>query len=229
MPQISAFGGTEYGGFNSLGHRDDPLQARLETSGLPFPGVELRILDPETGDDRPAGTDGEILMRGPMRFVRYHDDPENTALAIDDDGWFHSGDLGRLDEDGRIAFVGRLKDMLKVGGENVAAAEVETFLLAHPDVEIAQVVGAPDARYTEVPAAFVQLRAGAVLAGAGADRPLPRPDRDVQGAALRAGRRRVADVGHEDPEVQAARADRAPSSRESGITEAPKLRSTTAA
>ena len=163
VPQISAFGGTEYGGFNSLGHRDDPLRSRLETSGFPFPGVELRIVEPETGTDLPAGTDGEILMRGPMRFVRYHDDPENTALAIDGDGWFHSGDLGRLDEDGRIAFVGRLKDMLKVGGENVAAAEVETFLLSHPDVEIVQVVGAPDARYTEVPAAFVQLRAGAVL------------------------------------------------------------------
>jgi fatty-acyl-CoA synthase len=163
VPQISAFGGTEYGGFNSLGQRDDPLQARLETSGHPFPGIELRIVEPETGGDLPAGTDGEILMRGPMRFVHYHDDAENTALAIDDEGWFHSGDLGRLDEDGRIAFVGRLKDMLKVGGENVAAAEVETFLLSHPDVEIAQVVGAPDARYTEVPAAFVQLRAGAVL------------------------------------------------------------------
>jgi fatty-acyl-CoA synthase len=161
VPQISAFGGTEYGGFNSLGRPDDPLRARLETSGFPFPGVELRIVDPETGADLPAGNDGEILMRGPMRFVRYHDDPEATRLAIDDEGWFHSSDLGRLDDDGRIAFVGRLKDMLKVGGENVAAAEVETFLLTHPDVEIAQVVGAPDARYTEVPAAFVQLRAGA--------------------------------------------------------------------
>ena len=163
VPQISSFGGTEYGGFNALGRIDDPLEARVTTSGRPFPNVELRIVDPETGEDLPSGCDGEILARGPMRFVRYHDDPEQTERAIDAEGWFHSGDLGRFDDDGRFAFVGRLKDMLKVGGENVAAAEVETFLLAHPDVEIAQVVSAPDARYVEVPAAFVQLRPGARL------------------------------------------------------------------
>jgi fatty-acyl-CoA synthase len=161
VPQISSFGGTEYGGFNAIGRPEDPLEARLTTCGVPFPGVELRIVDPETGADLPAGRDGEILMRGEMRFVRYHDDPAQTALAIDGDGWFHSGDVGRMDAEGRISFVGRIKDMLKVGGENVAAAEVETYLLTHPDVEIAQVVSAPDARYTEVPAAFVQLRAGA--------------------------------------------------------------------
>ena len=228
VPQISAFGGTEYGGFNSLGHRDDPLQARLETSGHPFPGVELRIVEPETGADLPAGTDGEILMRGPMRFVRYHEDPENTALALDDEGWFHSGDLGRLDEDGRIAFVGRLKDMLKVGGENVAAAEVETFLLAHPDVEIAQVVGAPDARYTEVPAAFVQLRAGAVLEeqelidhclGRIATFKVPRYVRVVDEWPM-SGTKIQKFKLRERIAAELA---------EAGITEAPKLRSTTAA
>ena len=228
VPQISAFGGTEYGGFNSLGHRDDPLQARLETSGHPFPGVELRILDPETGADQPPGKDGEILMRGPMRFVHYHDDPENTALALDDDGWFHSGDLGRLDEDGRIAFVGRLKDMLKVGGENVAAAEVETFLLAHPDVEIAQVVGAPDARYTEVPAAFVQLRAGAVLGeqelidhclGRIATFKVPRYVRVVDEWPM-SGTKIQKFKLRERIAAELA---------EAGITEAPRLRSTTAA
>ncbi len=161
IPQISSFGGTEYGGFNSLGHRDEPLEARINTCGMPFPNVELRVVEPETGRDLPAGEAGEILMRGPMRFVRYHENPEQTALAIDDQGWFHSGDLGCFDDDGRFTFVGRLKDMLKVGGENVAAAEVESYLLTHPDVEIVQVVSAPDGRYAEVPAAFVQLRAGA--------------------------------------------------------------------
>ena len=104
---------------------------------------------------------GELLFRGPTLFVRYHDDPESTALAIDDDGWFHTGDLGTLDAEGRVSFVGRLKDMLKVGGENVAAADVESYLLTHPAAEIVQVVGVPDARYIEVPAAFVQLRRGA--------------------------------------------------------------------
>jgi len=160
VPQISAFGGTETGGFATLGQAIDPLASRLSTGGRPLDGCEIRAVDPETGADVPAGETGELLMRGPTRFARYHDDPEQTALAIDADGWFHSGDLGRVDPDGRVAFVGRLKDMLKVGGENVAAAEVESHLLAHPAVEIAQVVSAPDARYAEVPAAFVQLAPG---------------------------------------------------------------------
>jgi fatty-acyl-CoA synthase len=160
VPQVSAFGGTETGGFAALGAPDEPLESRISTGGRPLDGCELRAIDPETGEDVPPGEVGELLMRGPTRFARYHDDPEQTALAIDDDGWFHSGDLGRIDPDGRVAFVGRLKDMLKVGGENVAAAEVETHLLTHPAVEIAQVVSAPDARYAEVPAAFVQLAPG---------------------------------------------------------------------
>ena len=160
VPQISAFGGTEHGGFVCLGRVDDPLEARINTSGRPFARSEVRIVDPETGEDAPSGTSGEILVRGPSRFVRYHNEPELTAAVIDDEGWYHSGDLGRVDESGRLSFVGRLKDMLKVGGENVAAAEIETFLLSHPAVEIVQVVGAPDARYAEVAAAFVQLGAG---------------------------------------------------------------------
>jgi fatty-acyl-CoA synthase len=161
VPQVSAFGGTETGGFAALGSPDEPLESRLTTGGRPIDGCELRAIDPETGADVPPGVVGELLMRGAPRFARYHDDPEQTALAIDEEGWFHSGDLGRIDADGRVAFVGRLKDMLKVGGENVAAAEVESHLLTHPAVEIAQVVSAPDARYAEVPAAFVQLAPGA--------------------------------------------------------------------
>ena len=161
-------------------------------------------------------------MRGPARFVRYHEDPEQTALAIDADGWFHSSDLGRLDDEGRLSFVGRLKDMLKVGGENVAASEIETFLLTHPACEIVQVVSAPDARYTEVAAAYVQLQAGARGDRGGADRLLPRQHRDVQGAAVRPLRRRVADVGHEDPEVPAPRADRG---RARGRRASPRRRS----
>ena len=161
VTQISSFGSTECGGFVSIGRPTDPLEVRLTTNGRAFPGSELRIIDPETGADVPPNVPGEILMRGPARFVRYHEDPEQTAKTIDEDGWFHSGDLGRLDEEGRLSFVGRLKDMLKVGGENVAAAEIETYLLGHPACEIVQVVAAPDARYTEVAAAFVQLRPGA--------------------------------------------------------------------
>ena len=137
------------------------MEARSTTSGLPLRDIEIRTIDPETGADTGAGVPGELIMRGPTRFHRYHDDPEQTALTIDADGWYHSGDLGRLDEAGRVSFVGRLKDMLKVGGENVAAAEIEAYLVTHPAVEIVQVVGAPDARYLEVAAAFVQLCAGA--------------------------------------------------------------------
>jgi fatty-acyl-CoA synthase len=157
-PQISCFGSTEMCAFSCVGEVGDTLETRVTTSGRPLRGVEVRAVDPETGRDVPAGDVGELLVRGPTRFVRYHDDPEATATAIDADGWFHSGDLGRFDPEGRVSFVGRLKDMLKVGGENVAAAEVENCLLGHPAVEIAQVVGAPDTRYVEVPAAFVQLR-----------------------------------------------------------------------
>jgi len=161
VTQISSFGSTECGGFVSIGRPTDPLEVRLTTNGRAFPGSELRIVNPETGEDAPPNTPGEILMRGPARFARYHEDPELTAKTIDEDGWFHSGDLGRMDEEGRLSFVGRLKDMLKVGGENVAAAEIETYLLSHPACEIVQVVGVPDARYTEVAAAFVQLSPGA--------------------------------------------------------------------
>ena len=160
VPQVSSFGSTECGGFVSIGRPTDPLETRLTTNGSAFPGSELRVVDPETGEDLPPNTPGEILMRGPARFVRYHEEPELTAQTIDPEGWFHSGDLGRLDEEGRLSFVGRIKDMLKVGGENVAAAEIETYLLGHPACEIVQVVAAPDARYVEVAAAFVQLTPG---------------------------------------------------------------------
>ena len=159
-PQISCFGSTETCAFACLGDVDDPLEARVTTSGVPLRDIEFRTVSAETGEDVGVGEIGELLMRGPTRFVRYHEEPEQTALTIDADGWYHSGDLGRIDERGRVSFVGRLKDMLKVGGENVAAAEVESYLLTHPAVEIVQVVGAPDARYVEVAAAFVQLRAG---------------------------------------------------------------------
>lgn len=159
--QLANYGLTESTGHFSITLPSDPLEVRVNTGGHPLPGMEARIVDPASGEDLPAGQVGEILFRGPLRFRGYYKDPELTAEVIDGDGWFHSGDLGRLDSEGRIAYTGRLKDMLKVGGENVAAAEVEAFLLTHPAVNIAAVVGAPDARYSEVPAAFVELVAGA--------------------------------------------------------------------
>jgi fatty-acyl-CoA synthase len=159
--QISCFGSTETTGFACLGVPEDSLEARTTTSGKPLRGIEVRVVDPETGAELPPGEQGELVVRGPTRFLRYHDDPDSTAATVDSNGWYHSGDLGRRDFEGRISFAGRLKDVLKVGGENVSAAEVEGLLVEHPAVEIVQVVGARDAQYTEVPAAFVQLRSGA--------------------------------------------------------------------
>jgi fatty-acyl-CoA synthase len=158
--QVSSTGSTESGGFLCLGAVDDSLESRLTTAGRSLPGMEVRVIDPETGEDAGTGVDGELIFRGPTRLMRYHDDPDATAAAIDADGFFHSGDIVRATERGEITYVGRYKDMLKVGGENVAAAEIEDHLSSHPAVEVVQVVSAPDPRYTEVPAAYVKLRAG---------------------------------------------------------------------
>jgi fatty-acyl-CoA synthase len=158
--QISPYGATEGGGVIALSHPGDDLEGRIGTAGRPFEGIEARITDPDTGEPLPPNTQGEITYRGWSLFAGYHDDPEATAAAIDADGYFHSGDLGRLDEQGRLSYDGRIKDMLKVGGENVAAAEIEGLLGKHPAVFTVQVVAAPDARYHEVPAAFVELRPG---------------------------------------------------------------------
>lgn len=159
--QISNYGLTEAAGHLTVGHPDDPDDIRLTTGGHPLPDMEVRVVDPETGVDLPAGTVGEIVFRGPTRTAGYFKQPEVTASTIDADGWLHSGDLGVLDDEGRLTFRGRLKDMMKVGGENVAATEVEGFLVTHPAVNIAVVVAVSDAIYTEVPAAFVELVPGA--------------------------------------------------------------------
>jgi fatty-acyl-CoA synthase len=159
--QVSATGGTEAAGFLSIGVIEDSLDERCETCGHVVDGMEVRLLDPESGEVLPRESVGELLYRGTSRFLGYYRDPEVTAECIDEDGWFHSGDLARRDADGRITFLSRLKDMLKVGGENVAAAEIEGYLSTHPAVQIVQVVSAPDARYGEVAAAFVELKVGA--------------------------------------------------------------------
>jgi fatty-acyl-CoA synthase len=157
---VTPFGQTECCAFLSLTMPDDPDDVRLETGGLPYPGMEARIADLETGELSEHGR-GEICYRGPNAFDGYFRDETLTAFAFDADGWFHTGDIGTIDKAGRITFVSRLKDMLKVGGENVAAAEVEGYLLGHPAVLMAQVVAAPDAYYREVPAAYLQLKPGA--------------------------------------------------------------------
>ncbi|HEY4279621.1 MAG TPA: AMP-binding protein [Conexibacter sp.] len=159
--EVSSYGATECSSNLTLPLPDDSYEARMQTLGHPLPGIELKVVDPETRAERPTGEVGELAFRGYSRFEGYHKDPELTASVIDAEGWFYSGDLARLDPDGRLIYAGRLKDMLKVGGENVSAIEVEDFVSGHGAVDIVQIVGAPDARYDEVAVAYVQLKPGA--------------------------------------------------------------------
>ena len=158
--QTAAYGLTEVGGVIAFGHPDDSEDHRLRACGTPFPGIEVRITDPETAERVPNGQRGEIVIKGYAVFDGYYKDPVKTADTFRD-GWFRTGDLGMVDDSRQIFFLGRLKDMLKVGGENVAAVEIESFISNHPAVKLVQVVGVPDARLVEVAAAFIELRPGA--------------------------------------------------------------------
>lgn len=138
----------------------EPEEIRAAALMLPEPGVQVRVRDVASGVDCPVGTAGEIVVRGWNVMRGYLDLPQDTAAALDPDGWLHTGDLGRLDEHGRLEFAGRLKDIIRVGGENVAPAEVENVLHQHPKIRQAVVVGVPDDRLVEVPFAFVVLNDG---------------------------------------------------------------------
>jgi fatty-acyl-CoA synthase len=159
---VSCYGSTETGGSPVMGRLDDPLEARL-TSGKPFAGIEVQIRDVATGEILPAGEVGSVWIHGYNVFRGYHKDDARTAESFDKEGFFTTGDLASLDEHGNLTYRGRTKDMLKVGGENVGALEVEAFLTTHPAVLIAAVVGVPDPKYDELPAAFVQLVPGATV------------------------------------------------------------------
>lgn len=157
---FQACGMTETAGIFALSDADETAEQRATTQGRPAVGIEVRIasLDGE-GDARPNEV-GEILVRGYCVMEGYYRDPEKTAETLDKDGWLHTGDLYLRTEDGSLVFNGRLKDMLKVGGENVAAIEIESYLCEHPCVAIAEVVGKPDPRLDEVPVAFIELKPG---------------------------------------------------------------------
>lgn len=159
--QVGTFGMTETAGTVCTSELDASLEARTTRLGTPLPGLEVRIVDAESGQDLGTDERGEILVRGYSLFSGYYKDPEKTAQALDSAGWYHTGDIGSLDKDDQMMFYGRTKDMLKVGGENVAAAEIEAHLAKHPAVKLAQVVGIPDPRLQEVPAAFVEKKDGA--------------------------------------------------------------------
>lgn len=159
--QVGTFGMTEASGIVATGGWEMDRELGFTKLGWPLLGQEVRIVDPETGKDVPTGERGEVLIRGFNLFDGYYRDDVKTAEALDKDGWYHSGDIGSLDESGHMMFHGRFKDMLKVGGENVAAAEIEALLARHPAVKLAQVVGIPDPKYAEVPSAFIELKPNA--------------------------------------------------------------------
>lgn len=151
------YGSTEAPTVTTSTADDSPTRAR-ETDGRPVGAARLRISDPATGRAQPAGTVGELWLRGPELFVGYAD-PDQTEAALSR-GWFRTGDLATVDREGWLTIVGRIKDIIIRGGENIAAAEVEAALEAHPDVVQAVVVGSPDARLGERVCAFVVTRAG---------------------------------------------------------------------
>lgn len=157
---LQGCGMTETAGIFGLSAPDDSAHERATTQGKVYPGLEVRLLRPDGAGDALPGEIGEILVRGYCVMKGYYKDPEKTAQVIDPDGWLHTGDLYVSDQCGNLVFNGRLKDMLKVGGENVAAVELESFLAQHPAVRIAEVVGKPDPRLDEVPVAFVELHEG---------------------------------------------------------------------
>ena len=155
------YGMTEGGGTG--GHFMDSWNHRSTTCGKVLSGMEIMISDPKTGDKLPNGMVGEICTRGWLQMTGYFKQPSETKAAIDSGGWLHSGDLGTVDEQGYLKFVGRVKDMLRIGGENVSAEEVEGVLLSHPSIAQAAVIGSPDSRLTEVVMAVIETRNGCII------------------------------------------------------------------
>jgi fatty-acyl-CoA synthase len=139
---------------------DDPVDKRVTTVGRPHPHVEIKVVDPTTGETLPHGAPGEQCMRGYNVMLGYWNDEEATHAAVDEDGWMHSGDLATMDADGYVAIVGRIKDMIIRGGDNIYPREIEEFLISLPQIAEAYVVGVPSARYGEEVMAFVRLAEG---------------------------------------------------------------------
>jgi fatty-acyl-CoA synthase len=156
-PTVSGFGMSETWAFVSCSHPTHTREQRVHTSGYPMNDYEFRVVDPATGREQPVDVPGELLVRGYAVMNGYWDKPAATREALDAEGWLHSGDMARIREDGHVVFMGRYKDMLKVGGENVSPAEVEAYLRGMPEVRDAAVVACTDPRLVEVPVAFVIL------------------------------------------------------------------------
>ena len=152
------YGMTETSPVSTMTRREDDLERRVSTVGTVMPHVEVEVVDPDTGLPAPTGSPGELCTRGYSVMLRYWDEPGLTAESVDEARWMHTGDLATMDEEGYIAIVGRIKDMVIRGGENVYPREIEEFLYNHPDIEDVQVIGVPDEKYGEELMAWVRLR-----------------------------------------------------------------------
>jgi fatty-acyl-CoA synthase len=170
MPEVTiCYGMTETSPVSTQSQRDDPLERRVATVGRVHPHVEIKVVDPQTGATVPRGRPGEFCTRGYSVMLGYWNDEAATRQAIDSRGWMRTGDLAIMDAEGYVNIVGRIKDMIIRGGENVYPREVEEFLHTHPDVVEAQVIGVPSERYGEEVMAWVRLRPGASVTATGLD------------------------------------------------------------
>jgi fatty-acyl-CoA synthase len=162
MPEVTiCYGMTETAPVSTQSSTDDPLDKRVSTVGRIHPHVEIKIIDPESGEVVERGKPGELCTRGYSVMLGYWNNAEATQEAIDAARWMHTGDLATMDEDGYVNIVGRIKDMIIRGGENIYPREIEEFLYQHPDISDVQVIGVPSARYGEEVMAWVKLREGA--------------------------------------------------------------------
>lgn len=160
-PEVTiAYGQTESSPVVTQTRTDDKIERRVTTVGRAIPEVEVKIIDPETGTECPAGVQGEVCFRGYVVMKGYYKMPEATAAAIDKEGWLHSGDLGIKDEEGYVKITGRLKDMIIRGGENIYPREIEEFLYTNPKVLDVQVIGIPSRKYGEEVMAYIKLKGG---------------------------------------------------------------------
>jgi fatty-acyl-CoA synthase len=154
------YGMTETAPVSAQGHIDTPFEKRVSTVGMVHPHLEIKIIDPATGKVVPLGQPGELCTRGYSVMLGYWDNPEATAAAIDPARWMHTGDLATLDQEGYINIVGRIKDMVIRGGENIYPREIEEFLYTHPHISDVQVIGVPDPKYGEEIVAWIKLKPG---------------------------------------------------------------------
>jgi fatty-acyl-CoA synthase len=163
---LTGWGMTEVGVGALLSFLDSSEDDRCLGSGWPLPGFEFKVIDPTTGQSLPPGAMGELCTRGYGVMQGYYKKPEETSSAIDADGWLHTGDMAIIREDGMVRFLGRYKEILKVGGENVDPVEVEAFLLQHPAINQVKIVGVPDERLGELGVACVVLHPAASVTAA---------------------------------------------------------------